>query len=229
MSKVVLVVEDEKPIAKLIASTLQREGFATLIANDGEAGLRMFQDRKPDFVILDLMMPKKGGIEVCRSIRETSQVPVLMLTAKRDEIDRVLGLEIGADDYLTKPFSVRELVARVRAILRRPPTIEKPAEAKAGPLVLGDLQVSFDAYEVSVKGTPVPLTTKEFDLLRTLYEGRDRVFGREALLETVWGSAHASELDTRTVDQHVARLRKKLGAEGARLVTVKNRGYRFKA
>jgi DNA-binding response OmpR family regulator len=229
MSKVVLIIEDESAIAKLVAVTLRREGYAAVVAGDGEAGLKSFREAKPDFVILDLMMPKKNGIEVCKAIRETSQVPILMLTARRDEIDRVLGLEIGADDYLTKPFSVRELVARVRAILRRPAALEKPAEVRRGPLVLGDLEVSFEAYEVKVRGVAVPLTTKEFDLLRALYEGRDRVFGREELLEKVWGSAHAGELDTRTVDQHVARLRKKLGHEGARLVTVTNRGYRFKA
>jgi len=227
--KRVLIVEDKPEIVKLLEMNLRREGYETSSAADGQAGLARFKLLKPDLVILDVMLPKLDGIEVCKAIRAASTVPVLMLSGKGEEVDRVVGLEIGADDYMTKPFSVRELLARVKALLRRP-AIQKDAPAGGGArsILAGSLEISLEAFEARVGGVPVPLTTKEFNLLRTLAEAPDRVFDREELLTLAWGSKNSAELDTRTVDQHMARLRKKLGAEGARLLTIKNRGYRFR-
>ena len=228
MSKRILVIEDERPIVKLLEFNLRREGYSILTAADGEAGLKSFRENNPDLVILDLNLPKMNGIEVCRAIRERSKVPVLILSARKEEIDRVLGLEIGADDYMTKPFSIRELLARLKAILRRPGNLEMAPAADPDTAVVGNLTISFRAFEVRIKDVPVPLTTKEFDLLRILYKDNKKTFNREELLDLVWGAEKSGDLDIRTVDQHVARLRKKLGSEGVRLVTVKNRGYRFR-
>jgi DNA-binding response OmpR family regulator len=228
MSKRVLVIEDERPIVKLLEFNLRREGYSTLTAADGEAGLKSFKENNPDLVILDLNLPKMDGIEVCRAIREHSKVPILILSARKEEIDRVLGLEIGADDYMTKPFSIRELLARLKAILRRPGNLEMVPAADPDTAVVGNITISFRAFEVRIKDVPVPLTTKEFDLLCILYKDNKKTFSRDELLDLVWGVGKSGNLDTRTVDQHVARLRKKLGSEGARLVTVKNRGYRFR-
>ena len=184
-----------------------------------------FQKDKPDLVILDLMLPKMSGLEVCRAIRQEGSTPIIMLTAKREETDRIVGLEMGADDYVTKPFSVRELMARVRAVLRRlePPRGEKTQEAR-----IGSLRMNFEKYEVRVGDKEVALSPKEFEFLKLLIQAQGKVLSRDRLLETVWGADQSMEIDTRTVDQHVARLRRKLGAEGERIVTVKNAGYKIK-
>lgn len=220
----ILVVEDEKPLLKILRFNLEREGYAVHCAEDGEAGLSLFKRERPDLVILDVMLPRRDGFELCKSVRAAGRTPVLMLTARKDEVDRVLGLELGADDYVTKPFSVRELLARVKAILRR-----AGGGSTASPaLKAGSLEADFERFEVRVKGQPVSLSTKEFELLKCLFQAEGRALRREELLEQVWGHDRSLELETRTVDQHVTRLRGKLGSEADRLVTVKNVGYRLR-
>lgn len=225
MSSRVLIVEDEPDIRELVVHHLKREGYQVSAASSGEEALRQVQAAPPDLVILDLMMPAMDGLEVCRRLRQdpaTAMLPIVMLTAKGDEVDRVLGLEIGADDYVVKPFSPKELLARVRAVLRR----SRPAPG-AAPLSLGALAIDLGTHTASVGGLALALTPKEFDLLRALVEARGRVLSREFLLDRVWGYSRASEIESRTVDVHVRRLRVKLGAEGRRILTVKSVGYRL--
>ena len=225
MSSRVLIVEDEPDIRELVVHHLKREGYQVSAASSGEEALRQVQAAPPDLVLLDLMMPAMDGLEVCRRLRQdpaTAMLPIVMLTAKGDEVDRVLGLEIGADDYIVKPFSPKELLARVRAVLRR----SRPAPG-AAPLRLGALVIDLGTHTVSVGGEPLALTPKEFDLLRALVEARGRVLSREFLLDRVWGYSRASEIESRTVDVHVRRLRVKLGPEGRRILTVKSVGYRL--
>jgi phosphate regulon transcriptional regulator PhoB len=221
----VLVVEDEPDIRDLLAFHLEREGYLVTRASTGAEALRQLRATAPDLVILDLMLPEMDGLEVCRRLRAdagTAALPVIMLTAKGDEVDRVVGLEIGADDYIVKPFSPKELLARVRAVLRR-----SRAPAAGTPLAVGGIVLDSATHQVSVGGRPLALTPKEFDLLRALLEARGRVLSREHLLDRVWGYARADEIESRTVDVHVRRLRAKLGAEGERILTVKNVGYRL--
>lgn len=225
MATRVLVVEDEPDIRDLVAFHLEREGFQVRSAKSGTDALRQAKTALPDLIVLDLMLPGLDGLEVCRRLRQetsTASIPVIMLTAKGEEVDRVVGLEVGADDYVTKPFSPKELVARVKAVLRRVRPAEAPSLFSAG-----GLRVDFGKRQVAVDGAPVALTPKEFDLLRALIEARGRVLSRETLLDRVWGYARASEIESRTVDVHVRRLRQKLGAEGRRIVTAKSVGYRF--
>jgi phosphate regulon transcriptional regulator PhoB len=225
MSSRVLIVEDEPDIRELVVHHLKREGYQVSAASSGEEALRQVQAAPPDLVILDLMMPSMDGLEVCRRLRQdpaTASLPIVMLTAKGDEVDRVLGLEIGADDYVVKPFSPKELLARVRAVLRR----SRPALG-AAPLRLGALVIDLGTHTASVGGEALALTPKEFDLLRALVEARGRVLSREFLLDRVWGYSRASEIESRTVDVHVRRLRVKLGPEGRRILTVKSVGYRL--
>jgi two-component system alkaline phosphatase synthesis response regulator PhoP len=225
MSKLkVLVVEDEKDIAKLLRYNLEKEGYAVIAAANGEEAVELFRKDKPRLVMLDLMLPKVDGLEVCRLIRSDDRnVPILMLTAKNSEVDKIVGLEMGADDYVTKPFSVKEVMTRVKTLLRRTAR-EDGGETGAR---AGALAVDFERYELRLHDKPVTLTTKEFELLKILWNARGKVLTREDLLERVWGIDKAADLDTRTVDQHVARLRGKLGPEKKRVVTVKNIGYRF--
>jgi DNA-binding response OmpR family regulator len=221
----VLIVEDEPDIRDLVVHHLKREGYQVSAASSGEEALRQVQAAPPDLVLLDLMMPAMDGLEVCRRLRQdpaTAMLPIVMLTAKGDEVDRVLGLEIGADDYIVKPFSPRELLARVRAVLRR----SRPVPG-AVPLKVGALVMDLGTHTASVGGGALALTPKEFDLLRALIEACGRVLSREFLLDRVWGYAHASEIESRTVDVHVRRLRVKLGPEGRRILTVKSVGYRL--
>ena len=225
MAARVLVVEDEPDIRDLVVLHLEREGFQVRASRDGADALKQARAAPPDLIVLDLMLPELDGLEVCRRLRRdpaTVSIPVIMLTAKGDEADRVVGLELGADDYVTKPFSPKELVARVKAVLRRARPPEGPATFK-----VGDLGVDFGKRQVVVGGAAVSLTPKEFDLLRALIEARGRVLSREHLLDRVWGYARAGEIESRTVDVHVRRLRQKLGAEGRRIVTAKTAGYRF--
>lgn len=225
MAARVLVVEDEPDIRDLLSLHLAREGFEVRTAGTGPQGLREVRSKPPDLVILDLMLPELDGLEVCRRLRhdpDTASIPVVMLTAKGDEADRVVGLELGADDYVTKPFSPKELVARVKAILRRTRAGEQQAL-----LSVGALRMDFGKRQVAIGDAPVTLTPKEFDLLRALVEARGRVLSREFLLDRVWGYARAGEIESRTVDVHVRRLRQKLGVEGRRIVTAKSAGYRF--
>jgi len=218
----VLVVDDEQDILDLVRYHLEREGYQVVGCRDGKSALDLVGREKPDLVVLDLLMPGVDGFEVCRRLRRESSIPIVMLTAKADETDTVVGLELGADDYVTKPFSPRELVARVRAVLRRgtgPPD--------QGPLTIGDLAMDFARYQVRVGGTDVVLTAKEMELLKSLVQARGRVLSRDFLLERVWGYDRAAEIESRTVDVHVRRLREKLGREARRIVTVKGVGYRF--
>ncbi len=224
MSPRVLIIEDERDIVRLLSYNLEKEGYDTLSAHDGQAGLALARKEHPDLIILDLMLPKLDGLSVCRTLREESQVPVLMLTAKKEELDRVLGLELGADDYMTKPFSVRELLARVKTILRR---TQGKAANHDKIFRAGTLEADFARYTVTVKGKPVALSTKEFEFLKILLKAGGKALSRDQLLEQVWGHDPSFEIDTRTIDQHIARLRDKLGPEAKRVVTVKNVGYRF--
>jgi len=223
----ILVAEDERDMNNLVRRHLEEEGHRVLQAFDGERATLTATQEHPDLVILDWMLPRLDGLEVCRRIRHTSIVPILMLTARSEEIDRVLGLEVGADDYLTKPFSIRELLARVRALLRR---VEldyagKAAGSAAPVLQAGPLRVDLAAHAVSVDGRPVELAPREFELLALLMRHPGRAFARDYLMEKVWGyDALGSD---RTVDTHVLRLRKKLGAVGERIETVWGLGYRF--
>ena len=223
----VLIVEDEQDIAGLIKHALERGGDtrADVVAS-GDAALKAVLDQPPDLIILDLNLPVIGGLEVCRILRArpgTSRVPIIMLTAKTSESDRVNGLDVGADDYVTKPFSLRELAARVRAVLRRgrPGEREPDAAVYRGKLLTAD----FEAVAVSVEGHAVRLTRREFELLKYLVENRNRVLSRDRLLERVWG--YDRLVETRSVDVHVGRLRGKLGPVGRQIETVVGLGYRF--
>jgi DNA-binding response OmpR family regulator len=221
------VVEDENDIAGLIKHTLERSGDASVeVVGRGDEALRSITGRPPDLVILDLNLPVLSGDEVCRILRqrqETRQIPIIMLTARTSESDRVAGLDLGADDYVTKPFSLRELAARVRAVLRRRRAAADDARQSryAGKHLVAD----FDAVAVTVDSKPVRLTRREFELLRFLVENKNRVLSRDRLLERVWG--YDRFIETRSVDVHVGRLRAKLGAAGQQIETVIGLGYRF--
>jgi phosphate regulon transcriptional regulator PhoB len=225
MATRVLVVDDEKDIVELVRYHAERQGFECLTAREGGAALRLAREQHPDVVILDLMLPGLDGLEVCRQLRRdpaTARLPIIMLTAKAEEVDRVVGLELGADDYVVKPFSPRELMARVRAVLRR---VQEP---RAGGVTrVGELAVDEARHHVALGETAVELTAKEFALLTALLRAGGRVLSREQLLDTVWGYANAAEIESRTVDVHVRRLREKLGPAARRIVTVKGVGYRF--
>lgn len=206
--KLILVVDDEKPISDIITFNLKNEGFDVITAYDGEEALEQFNEHNPDLVLLDLMLPKIEGLEVCREIRKTSSVPIIMLTAKDSEIDKVLGLELGADDYVTKPFSNRELVARVKANLRRNVSKDESQEENSNDIVIGDLVVHQEAYIVSKRKEEIELTHREFELLHYLSKHIGQVMTREHLLETVWGYDYFG--DVRTVDVTIRRLREKI-------------------
>jgi len=226
MKEKILIVEDEKDIVKMLEYNLQKEGFKTLSVRDGEDALDAANREHPDIVILDLMLPGMDGLEVCKALKggaKTARIPIIMLTAKAQESDKVIGLELGADDYMTKPFSPRELVARIKAVLRR--MTEKGPAAEV--VRIGELTVDLPKVRVLVKDRPVELTAKEFELLKTLIKAKGRVLSRDYLLDTIWGFDHAIEIQTRTVDVHIRTLRKKLKSEARRIVTVKNYGYRF--
>lgn len=221
----ILVVDDERDLVQLISYNLRRAGFDPLPAYDGASALRRVQEDRPALVVLDVMLPDVSGLDVCRQLRadpDLAGLPVLMLTARGEEEDRIRGLEVGADDYLSKPFSPRELVLRVQAVLRR--TGEK-AGATTAVLAAGPLAVDIDRHKVSVGGEEVGLTALEFKLLVDLMERRGRVQSREALLDRVWG--YSSFVTTRTVDTHVKRLREKLGEAAELIETVRGIGYRF--
>lgn len=225
MASEILVIEDEHNVRRLVRIALQRDGFSVLEAEDGKTGLQLFATENPDLVILDLMLPGVDGWEVCREIRARSSTPLIMLTARGDEVDRVLGLEMGADDYVVKPFSPRELVARVKAVLRRQSAQDNRDE---GPIVHPGLVINPTERTVLLDGQPVRLTPKEFDLLALLAAHPGKVFPRERLLQRIWG--HDYWGDERTIDVHITRLREKLGRNsGAReyISTVWGIGYKF--
>lgn len=208
--KKILVVDDEKPISDIIKFNMVKEGYEVVTALDGREALEMFEAERPDILILDLMLPELDGLEVARTIRKTSNVPIIVLSAKDSEFDKVIGLEIGADDYMTKPFSNRELQARVKAILRRTDLTIENQEAEAAPteIVIGDLQILTDAFVVKKHGEELDLTHREFELLHHLATHIGQVMTREHLLETVWGYDYFG--DVRTVDVTIRRLREKI-------------------
>jgi DNA-binding response OmpR family regulator len=223
----ILLVDDEESIQTLLAYPLRREGYDVVVARDGREGLDRFAADRFDLVVLDVMMPRIDGIEVCRRLRSRSQVPIIMLTARDDEVDKVLGLEIGADDYITKPFSVREFRSRVKAALRR--TRMSAEEPDEGPISSGELTIDPGRRQVSVRGDRVQLTYVEFELLAALARSPGRVLDRAALLERIWGDS--TYRDPRTIDVHIRHLREKIEAEPKDpeyLLTVRGVGYRFR-
>ena len=227
--KTILIVEDEADIRRLLSYNLTQEHFEVQEAEDGESALRQIRRQKPHLIILDLMLPGLSGMECCKILRgqpDTAHIPILMLTAKAGEADRVIGLEMGADDYLTKPFSPRELVARVKAIMRR--SDREGFTAESDRYEKGPLQIDFSTYVVAVKGKPVKLTLKEFELLRYLVQNPNRVLSRNQLLDHVWGQE--VYVDSRTVDVHIRRLRKALELNDQKpqwILTVRGVGYKF--
>ncbi|HEX5590339.1 MAG TPA: response regulator transcription factor [Candidatus Limnocylindrales bacterium] len=219
--KTILVVDDAPNIVELVRLYLEGAGFATVVATDGTSAVELHRKHRPDLVILDLMLPGMDGFEVCRAIRREADTPVLMLTARTDDVDAIVGLELGADDYVTKPFNPRALVARVKAILRR-----TDGTVRLGrPIEVGSLRIEPRRREVAVAGRSVELRAREFDLLAALARDPGVVLSREALLEDVWGTDFAGE--TRTVDVHVSELRKKLGPDGPTIESVRGIGYRL--
>ncbi|OGQ15962.1 MAG: DNA-binding response regulator [Deltaproteobacteria bacterium RBG_16_71_12] len=230
MAAHILIVDDEADLATTLAYNLDSQGFTTAVAATGGAALALARERRPDLVLLDVMLPDISGLEVCRRLRHDAElrgVPVLMLTARGEEIDRVLGFEVGADDYLVKPFSVRELLLRVQAILRRSGAAAAPAPDDSAAIRFGTLTFDAVAHRVTVEGAEVALTALEFRLLSVLLERRGRVQTRERLLDDVWGIT--ADITTRTVDTHVKRLREKLGAAADYVETLRGVGYRFRA
>jgi two-component system response regulator VicR len=211
MDKKILVVDDEKPIADILQFNLKKEGFEVYCAYDGNEAVEMVEEVQPDIILLDIMLPLKDGMEVCREVRKKYDMPIIMLTAKDSEIDKVLGLELGADDYVTKPFSTRELIARVKANLRRHQALTGPAPAEeedTNEIEIGSLVIHPDAYIVSKRGETIELTHREFELLHYLAKHIGQVMTREHLLQTVWGYDYFG--DVRTVDVTVRRLREKI-------------------
>jgi DNA-binding response OmpR family regulator len=218
----ILVVDDEPNIADLVELYLRRDGYRVVKAGNGEDGLRAVEDHRPRLVVLDVGLPDIDGLEMCRRLRATSTMPVIFLTARDTEVDRVLGLELGADDYVTKPFSPAELVARVKAVLRR----AEGGQAAAEIVQVGNVAIDAGRREVRVDGEPVAFTTKEFDLLRFLADRSGRALSRQQILDGVWGYDWFG--DVRTVDVHIAQVRKKVDA-GVRIATVRGVGYRLDA
>lgn len=221
----VLVVEDEQGLREPLVYLLEKEGYEVIEAADGAVALELFAKKQPDLILLDLMLPGISGNEVCRQIRQTSNVPVIMLTAKDSEIDKVVGLEIGADDYVTKPYSTRELLARMKAVLRR--NVE-PVAAHDGKLEAGPVSMDIARHLVFVNGAKVPMPLKEFELLELFLENTNRVLTRGQIIDRVWGSNYFG--DTKTLDVHIKRLRSKIEDDPARpvhLVTVRGLGYKF--
>ena len=233
--RTILIVDDEKPIVDILVYNLQKEGYETLEANDGEEGVKIALEKKPDLVLLDIMLPKIDGLSVCKRIRHNLNIPILMLSAKDEEIDKILGLELGADDYVTKPFSVRELMARVKANLRKldlaaDKTVSEPknqpVEVNANIIEVGDLSLDLDKFEVKARGEIIDLTLREFEVLKYLAKQPGQVITREILLEKVWGYEYYG--DIRTVDVTVRRIREKIELDTSSpriLITKRGVGY----
>ncbi len=231
--KTILIVDDEKPIVDILVYNLEKEGYNTLEANDGVSAVEIATTKKPDLILLDIMLPKMDGLTVCKKIRSSLNVPILMLTAKDEEIDKILGLELGADDYITKPFSVRELMARIKANLRKSEMKESNAangeNGKAKKIVVGSLELDLDKFEAKVDGEVIDLTLREFEVLKFLASQAGQVITREVLLEKVWGYEYYG--DIRTVDVTVRRIRGKIEKDTANpkiLITKRGVGYYIK-
>jgi two-component system response regulator RegX3 len=228
MTAVVLIVEDEESYVDALQVGLEREGYRVAVARDGVAALDEFERVRPDLVLLDLMLPRLSGIEVCRQIRARSRVPIIMVTAKDAEIDTVVGLEVGADDYVTKPYRVRELVARIRAVLRRSGEGDEVVDTDV--VVVGDVRVDRERHEVTVRGQVVELPLREFEVLDLLISNAGRVVTRDTLIDRVWGHDYVG--DTKTLDVHIRRLRSRIEEHPStpvRIVTIRGLGYRYEA
>jgi DNA-binding response OmpR family regulator len=228
-SPTILLVDDEDAVRTVLTFPLEKDGYVVVQAGDGEEALRRFAEQPIDLVVLDLMLPRLDGLEVCKRLRATRTVPIIMLTARDDELDKVLGLELGADDYITKPFSIREFRSRVRALLRRARQPHVPADEAEPRIETDGLVIDMSRRTVQARGEPVTLTYVEFELLRTLAASPGRVFSRRMLLEALWKSADYR--DPRTIDVHVRHLREKLEAEPREpefILTVRGVGYRFR-
>lgn len=233
--KTILIVDDEKTIVDMLVYNLQKEGYNTLEAGDGEEAVRIALDKKPDLVLLDIMLPKMDGLAVCKRIRQSLNIPILMISAKDEEIDKILGLELGADDYITKPFSVRELMARVKANLRKAEITakamenalpEKESESNSNSITVGDLSLDLNKFEVKVRGEVIDLTLREFEVIKYLANQPGQVVTRETLLEKVWGYEYYG--DIRTVDVTVRRIREKIEKDTSNpkiLITKRGVGY----
>jgi two-component system response regulator RegX3 len=224
----ILVVEDEPSFAEALTIGLEREGFRVTIVTDGAAALARFDEVAPDLVLLDLMLPKISGLDVCRELRLKSQVPIIMVTAKTSEVDTVVGLEVGADDYVTKPYRLRELVARMRAVLRRSDGRAEEVAVESNPIVLGDISLDPERHEVRVHDELIAMPLKEFELLTLLMENAGRVLTRDILIDRVWGSDYVG--DTKTLDVHIKRLRAKVEdnpRNPSRIVTIRGLGYKY--
>ena len=228
MGKRILIIDDEPLIVESVSYNLKQEGYEVISAGDGPSGLKLAQSEPLDLILLDLMLPGMSGLEVCRAIRQQSEIPIIMLTAKEGEVDRVLGLELGADDYVTKPFSMRELLARIKTVLKRiggPVASAEPAQA----IVSHELQIDLLGHEVTVAGQPINLSSKEYELLRILASHPGQVLNREQLLNLVWGNDFYG--DDRTVDVHIRWLREKIEADPGNpqyILTVRGAGYKFR-
>jgi two-component system response regulator RegX3 len=223
----VLVVEDEESFVEALVVGLKREGFRVRVARDGLEALEVFDASRPDLVLLDVMLPRMSGVDVCRELRNKSRVPIVMVTAKASEIDTVVGLEVGADDYVTKPYRLRELVARMRAVLRRAPS-EEAMLTSGEALAVGDVWLDPERHEVSVRGDEVTLPLKEFELLELLLDNAGRVLTRETLIDRVWGPHYVG--DTKTLDVHIKRIRAKIEEDPSRptrITTIRGLGYRY--
>ncbi|MBO8434175.1 MAG: response regulator transcription factor [Tyzzerella sp.] len=228
MSKKILVVDDEKAIADIIKFNLKKEGYEVITAGDGEEGVIKAFTENPDLILLDIMMPKIDGYEACKRIREKLSIPIIMLTARAEEVDKVLGLELGADDYVTKPFGIRELMARVKANLRKYEVVSKEENTPSNTLEFGKLVIDLDKYEVIKDGSVIDLTFREFELLKFLAQKKAQVFSREVLLEKVWGYEYFG--DVRTVDVTIRRLREKIEDDPSKpmyILTKRGVGYYF--
>ena len=228
----VLIVEDEESFLEALRIGLGREGFAIDVARDGVEALERFEAAPPDIILLDVMLPRISGVDVCREIRAKSDVPIIMVTAKGEEIDTVVGLEVGADDYVTKPYRFRELVARMRSVLRRSSVddaeVERNTSQPTGPIQIGEVRIDEQRHEVTVRGDRLRLPLKEFDLLLALVSNAGRVLTRDQLIDTVWGEDYVG--DTKTLDVHIKRLRNKVEADPSNpvaIVTIRGLGYKF--
>lgn len=234
-NKKILIIDDEKTIVEILTFNLQKEGYEIIDAFDGEMGYQKAMSDNPDLILLDVMLPKMDGLTVCKKIRETSNVPIIMLTAKEDVVDKIIGLEIGADDYITKPYSTRELIARIKANLRKIDAIKSSSESKgsgnqnaATYYNFGIITIDFEKYEVKIDGNTVELTLREFELLKFLMLNRGQIFSREQLLEKVWGYDYYG--DVRTVDVTIRRIREKIEKDSSSpeiIITKRSLGYAF--
>jgi DNA-binding response OmpR family regulator len=222
----ILIVEDEKDLVKLIRYNLEKEKFRVTTARDAESGLKLARKSRPDLILLDIMLPKMDGLEFLRTIRPEVQIPIILLSAKRSEMDRILGLKLGADDYMVKPFSIGELQARIAGLLRRHASAGTNGIAKKS-IAIGGIEIDFERHEILVRGRMAHLAPKEFAILKLLIEANGKVLSRDQLLQIIWGHDEDVEIDTRTVDQHIARLRRKLRPESERITTVPNFGYQI--